>query len=67
MKCPICGNQTKKVKKDYEYIESGLDNVILLGINVFVCDCGEEMPEIQNIQAVHKQIALEIIKKPAFL
>jgi putative zinc finger/helix-turn-helix YgiT family protein len=67
MKCPICGNQAKRVKKDYKYIESGLDNVILSGINVFECDCGEEMPEIQNIQAIHKQIALEIIMKPAFL
>ncbi len=67
MKCPICGRQTKKTKKDYMYVESGLDNVVLAGINVFECECGESFPEIKNIRAVHKNIALAIVRKPGFL
>ena len=63
MKC-ICGEPLKKQKKDYHYTESGLDNVILSGINVFECsECGEIFPEIIGINELHKQIGLALVKK----
>lgn len=63
MKC-ICGELLKKQKKDYHYTESGLDNVILSGINVFECSkCGEIFPEIIRINELHKQIGLALVKK----
>ena len=66
MKCSSCGKEAKKVKKDYQYIESGLDNVVLSGVNVYEC-CGEVMPEIKNIEKLHRLIALAIVKKSNLL
>lgn len=66
MKCLICDKEAIKVKKDYKYIESGLDNVVLSGINVYEC-CGEVMPEIKNVEKLHKLIALAIVKKSSLL
>ena len=57
----------KKAKGDYPYLESGLDNVVLKGITVYTCSCGEEMPEIPNIEGLHKEIAFAVIHKKALL
>src|SRR5919109_5024054 len=63
--CPNCGSRkVEKSTEDYPYKESGLDNVILGGIKVYRCkDCNEVMPEIPQIDTLHKLIALHIIKK----
>lgn len=66
MKCLFCGKEAKKTKKDYQYVESSLDNVVLSGINVYEC-CGEVMPEIKNVEKLHKLIALAIVKKSSLL
>lgn len=55
----------KKVKKDYRYVESGLDNVILKDLPVYVCECGEEMPEISNVERLNRDIADFIVRDPS--
>ncbi|MDH3975444.1 MAG: type II toxin-antitoxin system MqsA family antitoxin [Deltaproteobacteria bacterium] len=67
MRCPNCEKELSKTKRDYHYIESGLDKVILKGINVYTCSCGEEMPEIPNIEGLHKTIAMALIHKNTLL
>jgi putative zinc finger/helix-turn-helix YgiT family protein len=57
----------KKVKKDYKYLESGLDNVKLINFAVYECDCGEEIPIIPNIEGVHNLIGLMIVKSKRLL
>lgn len=52
-----------KTKGSYAYRESGLDNVILTGIAIYKCSCGEKMPLIGNIEALHRAIANALVKK----
>lgn len=65
MKCPICGQEMKKNRKDYKYEESGLNNIILTGIEVHECKCGEEIPEIKNIEKINRFIANALVIKNA--
>lgn len=65
MKCSICGQEMKKIQKDYRYEESGLDNIILTGIKVHECECGEEIPEIKNIEKINRFIANALVIKNA--
>ncbi len=66
MKCPICGNNLTTGKGNHKYIESGLDNVVLVGIPIHKCaGCGEVMPELKNIEKIHNIIAEALIKKSA--
>jgi len=67
MKCPSCGKEMKKVKKNYKYVDSGLNNVILTGIGIYECKCGEEIPEIKNIERINKRIANALVLKTALL
>jgi DNA-binding transcriptional regulator YiaG len=46
---------------EYRYAESGLDNVIIAGIDVLIDDAGEEVCSIPNINGLHKAIAHAII------
>jgi putative zinc finger/helix-turn-helix YgiT family protein len=63
MKCHICGETMQKTKGSYTYKESGLYNVILTGITLYKCSCGEKMPEIKKIDELHRAIARALIKK----
>ncbi len=68
MKCPICGHKTTTAKKDWQYTESGFDNVVLEDITVHTCvECGEEMPVIKKMPELHKLIAYSIAKAPTAL
>jgi len=64
MICPDCNKKTKKVSADYTYRESGLDNILLEDIPMYVCSCGNKFPIISNIRQLHDLIAENIIKKP---
>jgi putative zinc finger/helix-turn-helix YgiT family protein len=58
IKCPTCGRMQETIKGDYQYRESGLDNVLICGIEIFNCkNCGEESALIPNILELHKTIA----------
>ena len=64
MVCPECGKKMKKTTGNYRYKESGMDNVMLLDIPLYICNCGEKMPAIPRILNLHSLIAEEIIKNP---
>ena len=64
MKCQTCGEKMKSKIRDYEYVESGLKNVVLGNITVHECkNCGEVLPEIPNVRQVHKWIAEYLVRK----
>jgi len=48
---------------EYRYTECGLDNVLIEGMNVLVDDGGEKAITIPNINALHRVIALGIVRK----
>lgn len=66
MKCPICGGWLRTSKGNYKYVESGLDNVMLIGIPIHKCtnkDCGDVMPELKQVEMLHALIAEALINK----
>ena len=68
MKCHNCDKEMKSKVRDYEYVESGLKNVVLKGITVHECKhCGEVLPEIRNIKQIHQWIAEYLLKKQGAL
>lgn len=53
------------VNKDYSFIESGLNNVILKNIEVLVCDCCHtETPRLPRLNELMRTIARAVIAKP---
>ena len=64
-KCPNCGKRMQKVRanKPYHYTASGLSNVMLQGIKVYRCACGEEMAQIPRMGELHMVIAISLLKK----
>lgn len=69
VKCPNCGDRAKKIdpKKPYKYTASGLDNVGLVGVEVYECDCGKGMVWLPEAGRLHRAIAISLLKKPAAL
>lgn len=53
--------------KAYRYTESGLDNVVVQGVDFVTDDAGEEGVTIPNIAGLHKAIATAIVMKPTNL
>lgn len=49
---------------DYRYDECGLDNVILVGLEVSQDDDGEASITIQNVNGLHQAIIEAIARKP---
>lgn len=49
---------------DYRYDECGLDNVILVGLEVCEDDGGEAVVTIQNINGLHRAIVEGVARKP---
>lgn len=47
----------------YRYTESGLDNIVITGIDVLVADDGEQCVSIPNINGLHKVIAHGIVMR----
>jgi putative transcriptional regulator len=61
--CPSCGKRKKTRKGKYHYTESGLQNVWLIGVEIFECDCGEKFAFIPYVQELHKLIAEILLKQ----
>ena len=51
----------------YRYTESGLDNVIIEGVDLLHDDAGEECVTISNVNGLHKAIAHGIVMKRSAL
>ncbi len=55
-KCLRCGQAYQITKEDYHYLESGLDNLWLCGVEVYRCECGE-FAAIPHPIEIHRAIA----------
>jgi putative transcriptional regulator len=66
MKCSACGHSTEiRKEQKYHYIESGLDNIYLINIELRVCEsCDEVAPRIPKINELHETIAKALALKP---
>jgi DNA-binding transcriptional regulator YiaG len=63
--CRECGGKANVVRKDYRFIESGLNNVFLKDIEVVVCSgCKGEIPRIPNHDDLMRTIAVALVDKP---
>jgi putative transcriptional regulator len=64
MTCMECGSQMKTKRENYKYDASGLRGITLIDVEVSRCgECGEEEVTIQNIEGLHRAIALTIVQK----
>lgn len=57
MVCPKCKKNQPTNTGEYHYLESGLTNVWLEGIEILQCECGEEVVSIPQILDLHSLIA----------
>lgn len=68
MKCPMCNKGKLRIeKKDHQYLESGLEDVVLVGLEVRTCnnpECGEELPVIPKLSELHRTIAHMLARQP---
>ena len=64
MNCPKCGKPARKLRKDYRFRESGLDNVVLEGVEIHKCACGEEVVRIPMMEALLDTIGEALVNKP---
>lgn len=68
MRCIECGKQMTEKVIDYNYTESGLDNVYLMGVSQFGCkDCGEVEIRIPDPIGLHIILAISICMKKGLL
>jgi len=63
MRCPECERSLKRVRRDYPYTESGLENVILVRAPVYVCrQHGLQAVALRNVLAIHAAIARKLLE-----
>ena len=63
-KCEQCGKKMHRMIKDrYQYLESGLSNVVLDHIPVYECDCGEQVVGLPNVERLHTLIFERLLTK----
>jgi putative zinc finger/helix-turn-helix YgiT family protein len=68
-KCRICNKAELTARTEtYRYAESGLPNVVLVGVQVRRCTaCGHHEIVLPRVTELHGTIALAVIRKPARL
>jgi len=66
-RCTECGAVQHETRQTVMYPESGLDNVQLVNVPVWVCENGHEELEIPAITQLHDLLTHVIIRKPARL
>jgi len=60
--CSDCGGEARVVRAAYRFRESGLDNVVLKGIEIIKCPaCGNEDAIIPNLDGLLRIIAVAIV------
>jgi putative zinc finger/helix-turn-helix YgiT family protein len=68
MKCPQCRYETVPKAANHRYTESGLSNVVLVGVEVRHCpNCGEDVVSIPRIEDLHRVVAMTLIRHPGRL
>ncbi len=64
-KCLECGSELTESKQDYQFTESGLQNIVLSGITVLHCEkCKTDIPRIPKMNDLMRTIALALVVKP---
>ena len=53
--------------QNYQYMQCGLSNVVLLDVLVFNCKCGEIAADIPAISTLHRIIVCALLLKPTLL
>lgn len=66
-RCTECGQRQRPERRVVDYAESGLNNVQLINVPVWVCPSGHEEVEIPAVTQLHELLAYLIIRKPAVL
>ncbi len=66
-KCTECGTPQHVERRTTDYPESGLSNVQLINVPVWVCENGHEEFEIPAVSELHDLLAWMIVRKPARL
>lgn len=66
-RCTECGEPQRQERQTIEYPESGLTNVQLVNVPVWVCRNDHEEIEIPAVTQLHELLAHSIIRKPARL
>ena len=60
--CSDCGSEALVERGTYRFRESGLDNVVLKGIEIIKCSaCGNEEPILPNLDGLLRVIAVAIV------
>lgn len=68
MKCPQCRNEMICKTENHRYAESGLPNVVLVGVEVEHCEnCGEHLVSIPDIEGLDRALAMALIRHPGRL
>lgn len=68
MKCVECGGNLKVTATTHRYVESGLSDVVLHGVQVRACQkCGAEEVAIPNIADLHRCIASILVARKSAL
>jgi YgiT-type zinc finger domain-containing protein len=65
--CMECGSEASIQKGTYRFRESGLDNVVLKGIEIVGCPaCGDESPILPKLDGLLRTLAMAIVtsKRP---
>lgn len=63
-KCDGCGRRMRRTVQDrYQYLESGLSNVVLDHIPVYKCECGEQIVGLPNVERLHALIFEKLLTK----
>jgi putative zinc finger/helix-turn-helix YgiT family protein len=66
--CTECRGNSEGRRENYTYTESGLKNVVLVGVLVYRCArCGAEQIEIPNMDGLHRTVALAVLCKSRLL
>lgn len=66
MKCTACGGALRAAGTTHHYVESGLENVFLRGVEVRKCEsCGHVEVAIPNIGGLHTSLARAIVARPS--
>jgi transcriptional regulator with XRE-family HTH domain len=66
-RCTDCGVPQRLIRKTVMYPESGLNNVELSNVPVWICANNHEEIEIPAVTELHELLAHMIVRKPAFL
>lgn len=67
MNCPSCNSKMVCKVGNHLYKESGLNNIVLNGIKIGKCSCGEKVVFIPAIPSLHKLIGAQLINKKSLL